>query len=150
MDIDSSQLSIDDQDEIDKQLLSEQGRTLEISYDCWDCEKSFDSFDKKKRHEKLHLREFKCLEVDCKYHEIGFPNKADLYKHQSSVHKIKTTKTKVYECLIKDCKSAGRKTTRKDNILRHMKTKHNLFVKNDALRMISISTPSEAVEYTMQ
>jgi hypothetical protein len=76
-----------------------------------------------KNHRTRHIRPYKCPELDCNYHTIGFGKRNDLERHQSSRHP--SQERVVYTCPHRCCPLFLTGFPRKDNCKRHIEEQHS-------------------------
>ncbi|KAH7068733.1 hypothetical protein FB567DRAFT_419157, partial [Paraphoma chrysanthemicola] len=88
-------------------------------YACAQCHQKFRTPGKWREHEyRKHIRRFVCPHCP-----VSFNLKADLKRHQISVHKLQAERSSSAQnqlrCSNIGCKSAGKVWDRKDNFARH-------------------------------
>jgi len=70
------------------------------------------------KHDKTHDRPFKCPELDCKYHEKGWPTEKECDRHYNDKH---SDAPKLYSCEFVDCPYTSK---RESNCKQHMEKSH--------------------------
>ena len=70
------------------------------------------------KHEKTHTRPWKCPEVGCKYHELGWPTEKERDRHINDKH---TSAPPLYYCRFEGC---CYKSKRESNCKQHMEKTH--------------------------
>ena len=113
----SSELAVPDTAVI--QLSSIRRRTQDrTSHICADCGKEFKRHCDLVKHEKSHLRVWKCPEQDCKYHELGWPTEKERDRHVQDKHSAAPPQ---YKCLYPPCPYVSK---RDSNCKQHMEKAH--------------------------
>jgi len=96
--------------------------TLSDAWGCEYCGQSFSRHCDLNRHRKKHTRPYKCLDPSCAMRQIAFADRKDLTRHQSKHNGRR------FYCPHTDCgNSLGGALggfSRKDNLKRHVTTKH--------------------------
>jgi hypothetical protein len=119
----------DDQEDIDNQI----GIELKLSEGvivCRTCRSEFSKQGELNRHVKKHERPYKCSKVDCKYHTTGFQYNKDKQRHEEERHPemLRFPSIMEYVCARYGCfKGSEYKTKRMQNMIRHLKTRHNIY-----------------------
>ncbi|KAK3900489.1 hypothetical protein C8A05DRAFT_17205, partial [Staphylotrichum tortipilum] len=84
---------------------------------CQTCSKSFPRRCDLNKHSKTHTRPYKCSEVPCKYHTIGWPTAKELERHNNDRHADKP--------VIHSCHFCTYTSRRKSNCKQHMEKAHS-------------------------
>lgn len=82
------------------------------------CDKEFKRPCDLTKHEKTHSRPWKCPEVNCKYHEYGWPTEKEMDRHHNDKH---SAAPPLYECHFKPCPYRSK---RESNCKQHMEKAH--------------------------
>lgn len=79
-----------------------------------------------RKHQRVHIKPYKCSIRDCKYAGQGFATKNDLDRHNKSKHSLLTgnSNDKSYKCASKDCNVKEKIWPRQDNFRCHCESKH--------------------------
>ncbi|KAF2668285.1 hypothetical protein BT63DRAFT_455921 [Microthyrium microscopicum] len=112
---DSSIILISEKSASDKTV----NRTNSGIHVCSYCGKRFSRPCDFTKHEKQHTRPFKCPEIDCQYHEVGWPTLQELNRHINDKH---SPTPKLVSCQFEGCSFSS---TRESNMKYHMEQKHN-------------------------
>lgn len=83
------------------------------------CEKEFKRACDLTKHEKTHSRPWKCSDINCRYHEYGWPTEKELERHRNDKH---SANPKLFNCLFKPCAYSSK---RESNCKQHMEKSHN-------------------------
>ena len=73
---------------------------------------------KSRKHEKTHSRPWKCSEVDCKYHEYGWPTEKERDRHVNDKHSAAPS---MFKCQFYPCPYESK---RESNCKQHMEKAH--------------------------
>ncbi|PVH84942.1 hypothetical protein DL98DRAFT_484051 [Cadophora sp. DSE1049] len=87
---------------------------------CYHCNKAFSRASDMNKHIKYHTRPITCPVQGCDY-TCG--RQKDLSRHQHGVHKDMFGEEE-FPCPFEECKKAGVKFSRRDNLGRHLKRRH--------------------------
>ena len=82
------------------------------------CRKTFKRVCDQTKHEKTHVRPFKCTDVTCRYHEVGWPTEKELQRHWNDKH---TDDPTMFYCKFSPCPY---KSKRESNCKQHMEKAH--------------------------
>lgn len=82
------------------------------------CEKEFKRPCDLTKHEKTHLRPWKCPVTSCKYHDYGWPTEKEMDRHHNDKHSAAPL---LWECPLSDCTY---KSKRESNWKQHMEKAH--------------------------
>lgn len=95
-------------------------RTDETTLCCCEsgCGKSFQRPCDLTKHEKTHSRPWKCPQVTCEYHTLGWPSENEMSRHFSDKH---SAAPRTYQCLYFPCPY---KSKRESNCKLHMEKAH--------------------------
>lgn len=85
---------------------------------CELCTKQFKRPCDLTKHVKTHERPWKCSEVDCKYHEFGWPTEKERERHMNDKH---SSAPSLYHCMFKPCPYTSK---RESNCKQHMEKAH--------------------------
>jgi hypothetical protein len=91
---------------------------------CDECHETFQKPYQLKRHSKKHTRPFKCTTPSCSQ---SFQYKKDLSRHKKARHSEEIPDYSPLYCPINGCKfaeGAGQSFSRRDNLERHIRSKH--------------------------
>jgi hypothetical protein len=87
---------------------------------CEICKRIFNTRMRFNRHQNIHRRPYKCLELNC---HMAFASNNDLIRHKRSVHALAST-TEIILCPFPYCPFSRGGFTRRDNFLRHLRRAH--------------------------
>ncbi|EQB52227.1 hypothetical protein CGLO_08151 [Colletotrichum gloeosporioides Cg-14] len=103
------------------------GGTIDISrlrFECrWNsCGKVFRRPSDLTKHERYHIKEYRCDETGC---DKAFATQKDLKRHKKT-HETLDGDSAGYRCRVPGCRKAktGHVYNRRDNFVRHLRTKH--------------------------
>src|SRR5712675_2082890 len=82
------------------------------------CGKSFQRPCDFTKHKKTHSRPWKCPELTCEYHTLGWPSEAEMSRHFSDRH---SAAPPMYQCLYSRCTY---RSERESNCKKHMEKTH--------------------------
>ena len=85
---------------------------------CRECGKEFTRSCDLTKHEKTHSRPWKCPQVGCKYHELGWPTEKECDRHVNDKH---SSAPPLYKCLYTGCTYTSK---RESNCKQHMEKAH--------------------------
>ena len=85
---------------------------------CQECLKWFKRPCDLTKHEKTHSRPWKCPEVGCKYHDLGWPTEKERDRHINDRH---NSKPAMYTCYFEGCSYSSK---RESNCKQHMEKTH--------------------------
>jgi len=94
------------------------------SLQCDSCSQIFEKRGQLNKHKKSHTKPFECDDPSC---SSRFQYRKDLNRHKSSMHPERATEAPRFYCPVKECKhslEAGTGFPRRDNFVRHVRTKH--------------------------
>ena len=80
------------------------------------CDKTFTRQCDFRKHEKAHLRPYKCFVSGCKYELLGLPSEKERDRHMDDRHAATHKRFKCYFCAFR--------TKRESNCKQHMEKKH--------------------------
>ncbi|KAF9892830.1 copper-binding transcription factor [Aspergillus nanangensis] len=92
---------------------------MDIQAKCPYCDKIFRRPCDLTKHEKTHIRPFKCEIRECKYHHRGFPTQKELERHFNDRH---DSNAPLLECEFENC---GYTSKRRSNLNQHMEKLHD-------------------------
>ena len=95
---------------------SDEGKIVELRCSDLSCDKIFRRRCDLAKHQKTHLRPFKCPFSDCKYHEEGLAGEKERDRHINDKH---STNPQYF-----NCQFCPFKTKRDSNCKQHMEKKH--------------------------
>ena len=115
---------------------------------CKTCSKWFKRPCDLTKHEKTHSRPWKCPEVGCKYHELGWPTEKERDRHINDKH---TATPALYRCRFNGCSYTSK---RESNCKQHMEKTHGYQYVRSKSRKGEHLTPisgenQESVEFSM-
>ncbi|KAK7521829.1 hypothetical protein IWZ03DRAFT_392458 [Phyllosticta citriasiana] len=93
-------------------------RPGDVKHICSECRKTFDRPCDLTKHEKTHSRPWKCPELKCKYHNVGWPTEKERDRHVNDKH---TATPAQYKCLFHPCAYSSK---RESNCKQHMEKAH--------------------------
>lgn len=110
----------DDEDSVHRSMARRRksDRPGDVMHVCADCKKEFKRPCDLTKHEKTHSRPWKCSEVKCKYHDLGWPTEKERDRHVNDKH---TAAPPQYKCLFAPCAYASK---RESNCKQHMEKAH--------------------------
>lgn len=110
----------DDEDSVHRSMARRRksDRPGDVVHVCADCKKEFKRPCDLTKHEKTHSRPWKCSEVKCKYHDLGWPTEKERDRHVNDKH---TAAPPQYKCLFAPCAYASK---RESNCKQHMEKAH--------------------------
>ncbi|KAK2770723.1 zinc finger protein [Colletotrichum kahawae] len=95
-----------------------------LRFECrWNsCGKVFRRPSDLTKHERYHIKEYRCDETGC---DKAFATQKDLKRHKKT-HETLDGDTAGYRCRVPGCRKAktGHVYNRRDNFVRHLRTKH--------------------------
>ncbi|KAJ5475583.1 hypothetical protein N7539_007870 [Penicillium diatomitis] len=91
---------------------------MDINQKCDHCDKVFKRPCDLTKHEKTHSRPWKCSEVTCKYHQVGWPTEKERDRHVNDKHAACPV---LYHCQYVDCTYTSK---RESNCKQHMEKSH--------------------------
>jgi len=86
------------------------------------CKKNFKRPCDLTKHQKTHDRPWKCDEVDCKYHTVGWPTEKEMQRHWNDKH---DSSPMLYKCFFDGCPYTSK---RESNCKQHMEKSHPSYV----------------------
>ncbi|KAK8168455.1 hypothetical protein BKA80DRAFT_308201 [Phyllosticta citrichinensis] len=93
-------------------------RPGDVKHICSECRKTFERPCDLTKHEKTHSRPWKCPELKCKYHNVGWPTEKERDRHVNDKH---TATPAQYKCLFHPCAYSSK---RESNCKQHMEKAH--------------------------
>lgn len=87
------------------------------------CCKSFQRPCDLTKHKKTHSRPWKCPELTCEYHTLGWPSEAEMSRHFRDRH---SAAPPMYQCLYSPCTYRSK---RESNCKKHMEKTHGWYYK---------------------
>ncbi|KAF2099601.1 hypothetical protein NA57DRAFT_55555 [Rhizodiscina lignyota] len=93
-------------------------RPGDVIHSCNECGKDFKRPCDLTKHEKTHLRPWKCPEESCKYHVDGWPTEKECERHVNDRHNAAPT---MYKCNFSPCTYTSK---RESNCKQHMEKSH--------------------------
>jgi len=90
-------------------------------FSCDTCLLVFDRKCDMNKHNRKHLRSFKCTIAGCPFQDRGFATSKDLKQHLDTITHRSSSSPKSSN----SCPRCPRKFTRKDNLLRHLRAHHS-------------------------
>jgi hypothetical protein len=112
-----AELDVDDDEAFRSMARRKKNAKPEI-HTCELCEKEFKRPCDLTKHVKTHERPWKCSEVDCKYHEYGWPTEKERDRHVNDKH---SDTPALYHCQFKPCPYTSK---RESNCKQHMEKAH--------------------------
>lgn len=110
-------LDVDEDDAMRSMARRKKNAKPEI-HTCELCNKEFKRPCDLTKHVKTHERPWKCSEVDCKYHEFGWPTEKERDRHVNDKH---SSAPSLYHCMFKPCPYTSK---RESNCKQHMEKAH--------------------------
>ncbi|USW47616.1 Putative Zinc finger C2H2-type [Septoria linicola] len=110
-------LEVDEDDALRSMARRKKNAKPEI-HTCELCNKEFKRPCDLTKHVKTHERPWKCSEVDCKYHEFGWPTEKERDRHVNDKH---SSAPSLYHCMFKPCPYTSK---RESNCKQHMEKAH--------------------------
>ncbi|KXT13250.1 hypothetical protein AC579_1730 [Pseudocercospora musae] len=109
---------VDDDDDALRSMARRKKNAKPEIHTCELCSKEFKRPCDLTKHVKTHERPWKCPEIDCKYHEYGWPTEKERDRHVNDKH---TSAPSLYHCLFKPCPYTSK---RESNCKQHMEKAH--------------------------
>lgn len=111
-------LDVDDDEEALRSMARRKKNAKPEIHTCELCQKEFKRPCDLTKHVKTHERPWKCTEIDCKYHEYGWPTEKERDRHMNDKH---SETPSLYHCLFKPCPYTSK---RESNCKQHMEKAH--------------------------
>jgi hypothetical protein len=112
-----AELDVDDDEAFRSMARRKKNAKPEI-HTCELCQKEFKRPCDLTKHVKTHERPWKCSEVDCKYHEYGWPTEKERDRHVNDKH---SDTPALYHCQFPPCPYTSK---RESNCKQHMEKAH--------------------------